>query len=637
MRCALLAIVAFGSAVPGLAQRVDDNATKSADDAFGTTVGNESVGLYSPDNVRGFSPVDAGNVRIDGLYFDQQAFVTNRLLEGRTVRVGLSAQGYPFPAPTGIGDYAIRRAGDDNILSVGAGYGPYGGWQVEADAKVSIVEGVLGIAGGVGIYREHGVFGGTPRNESFAVLPRWRPAEGVEILPFWSHIKFADDEAQPVIFSSGAFLPQKIKRRRFYGQPWADNSGGIGNYGVLARADLGGWILRGGVFRSAMVSDTGFSDLFLDTDRNGVSANHLIIADAPQKFASTSGEIRLQRALTEGPRRHTLTLAARGREQKRRFGGSDVIPLGADRIGVPDFVTKPTFTFGAQTRDTVRQKTGGVSYQGQWKDIGELSFGVQKTDYEKRTRTPTGALPTSTGRPVLFNGTAALYATKSLAIYAGYTRGLEESAAAPNNATNKDEAPPAIGTRQIDAGVRWAIDPDLKLVIGAFQVEKPYYNLNAANLFTKLGEVRHRGLELSLAGEVVKGLNVVAGTILLDAKVSGVEVDAGLIRNRPVGAISRFSILSLDYSIAAVKGLSVDAFVESTGDRYASATTALVVPPRAVLALGARYRFKAGDTPMTVRAQAVNVFNNYGWAVGGSGAFVYNRPRGFSLNLAADI
>ena len=637
MRCSVLAIVVLGTAMPVLAQRVDDNATKSADDAFGTTVGNESVGLYNPNNVRGFSPVDAGNVRIDGLYFDQQANITDRLIEGSTVRVGLSAQGYPFPAPTGIADYDIRRAGDDNILSLAAGVGPYGGWEAEADAKVSIIDGVLGIAGGAGIYRSHEVFGGTPHYESFGLLPRWRPAPGVEILPFWSRINYSEDEAQPIIFSSGAFLPQKIKRRQFFGQPWADNSGHNDNYGVLARADLGSWVLRGGVFRSAVVSQTGFSDLFLDTDRNGVAANHLIIADASQKYASTSGEIRLQRALTEGPRRHTLTLAARGREQKRRFGGSDLIALGADRIGQADFVAKPIFAFGAQTRDTVQQKTGGVSYQGQWKSVGELSFGVQKTDYEKTTQTPTGGLPTSTGKPWLFNGTAALYATKSLAIYAGYTRGLEESSAAPNIATNKDEAPPAIRTRQIDAGIRWAIDPDLKLVIGAFQVKKPYYNLNAANLFTKLGEVRHRGLELSLAGELVQGLNAVAGTVLLDATVSGVEVDAGLIRNRPVGVIKRYSILSLDYSIAAVKGLSVDAFAESTGDRYASATTALIVPPRAVLALGARYRFKAGETPMTVRAQVSNIFNNYGWGVGGSGAFFYNQPRRITLNVAADI
>ena len=99
------------SAAPALAQRTDDNAVTQADDAFGKSVGDENIGIYNPFQVRGFSPVDAGNVRIEGLYFDQQANPTQRLVNGSTVHVGISAQGYPFPAPTGIADYELRRPG----------------------------------------------------------------------------------------------------------------------------------------------------------------------------------------------------------------------------------------------------------------------------------------------------------------------------------------------------------------------------------------------------------------------------------------------------------------------------------------------------------------------------------------------
>ena len=60
-------------ATPAMAQvnRTDDNAVTSADDAFGQSVGNERGGLYGADDVRGFSPVEAGNGRINGLYFAQ--------------------------------------------------------------------------------------------------------------------------------------------------------------------------------------------------------------------------------------------------------------------------------------------------------------------------------------------------------------------------------------------------------------------------------------------------------------------------------------------------------------------------------------------------------------------------------------
>ena len=39
------------------AQRASENATTAAKDVFGTTVGNESIGIYNSNDVRGFSPI----------------------------------------------------------------------------------------------------------------------------------------------------------------------------------------------------------------------------------------------------------------------------------------------------------------------------------------------------------------------------------------------------------------------------------------------------------------------------------------------------------------------------------------------------------------------------------------------------
>ena len=86
---ALTALVLLGMASSplALAQRTQDNATAKSDDAFGRSVGNESVGIYNPDDVRGFSPIDAGNVRLEGLYLDRQTDPTQRLIEGSAIRV----------------------------------------------------------------------------------------------------------------------------------------------------------------------------------------------------------------------------------------------------------------------------------------------------------------------------------------------------------------------------------------------------------------------------------------------------------------------------------------------------------------------------------------------------------------------
>src|SRR5665213_318891 len=77
-----LALSALGGGTAH-AQPPSENAVADAADAFGMVVDRESIGLYSAGNVRGFSPVQAGNVRIDGLYFDA---ISNGNLPARIVR-----------------------------------------------------------------------------------------------------------------------------------------------------------------------------------------------------------------------------------------------------------------------------------------------------------------------------------------------------------------------------------------------------------------------------------------------------------------------------------------------------------------------------------------------------------------------
>ena len=123
------------------AQHASDNPVTAADDAYGLTLGLESVGIYSPGLVRGFDPRTAGNVRIDGLYFDQQGALSDRVVEGSTIRVGVSEIGFAFPAPTGIVDYDLRGLGGDKPgATVIANVGPYQAWGVSVDGALPLAD-----------------------------------------------------------------------------------------------------------------------------------------------------------------------------------------------------------------------------------------------------------------------------------------------------------------------------------------------------------------------------------------------------------------------------------------------------------------------------------------------------------------
>lgn len=626
--------ILLASTTPALAQRTDENAVASATDAFGTSVGNERVGLYFPQSARGFSPVQAGNVRIEGMYFDYQADLNTRLISGSNVRVGLTAQGYPFPAPTGVADFSLRLPGSEAIASTVIGIGPFGGPRVEVDAQIPVTE-TLGLAAGVGVNQQEIYHGGDQRVLTAAAIARWRPVANVEIIPFWSVQDEDGAEAQPIIFTSGDYLPPRFERRRYFGPEWAQNEGQDFNYGLLTTFTSGDWTLRGGAFRSIAHDERNFTPLFLNTTPEG-EADRVVIADQRRRFASTSGELRLTRQSTEGERLHLLHLMTRGRIQDRRYGGGQRFDLGRGRIDEPILAAEPILSSGAQTTDEVRQLTAGLGYEGRWRDVGELSLGIQRTFYEKTVVRPSGPLPVSESSPWLFNGTLSVLAGRDLVFYAGYSKGLEESPVAPDVAVNRGEAPPAIITEQMDAGFRLNLSPTLRLVAGVFDVRKPYFALDPDLIFRELGEVRNRGLELSVAGQITPRLSIVLGAVFLDATVSGDAVDLGLIGRRPVGSIGRVVNGALDWNLPWAEGLSLDLAYEASSDRDANAANTLVIPARYVFSLGGRYRFDLLDKPATFRAQLASVNDAYGFNNLGEG-FYYNPPRRFQMSLTVDM
>jgi len=624
---------------PAFAQRASDNAVTAAEDAFGTSIGNESIGLYSASSVRGFSPVSAGNVRLEGVYLDRQGSFSQRLISGSTIRVGLAAQGYPFPAPTGIVDYHLRPIGDRALVSVVAGSFGYGSRSIELDGQLPVSD-HLGLAGGASISHDEYYDGADATYVEAAIMPRWRPSDALEIIPFWSSKVGKNEEVTPTIITGGSYAPPHAPRRRYFGQSWAAKDTQSVNTGLIVKSRLGdNWAVTGGAFRSTYNTGENYAQDFLQTTPGGRTLGE-ITADPGQRYASTSGELRVSHSFADGPRLHTIHVSVRARSVDSRYGGeADPIPLGALQLGQARRIPYPgPFTFDELTTDHVRQTTIGVAYEGRWKDVGELSLGIQRADYSKTIDLPETPLDTRTReRPWLLSASGAIYLSRALALYGSYTRGLEESGLAPNSAANRNQALPAIRTRQADAGIRWAVLPRMTLVAGVFDVRKPYFNTDERNVFTILGDVRHRGIEVSLAGNPTPNLNLVAGAVLMEPRVTGPAVDIGRVGRRPLGQPSTILRGNANYSLPFLAGLSVDAALSYDGRRPASRDNMVSLAPYMLLDLGVRYQFKMGKSPTTLRIQMQNVTNSYTYEILGSNTYALMDKRRLSAFLAVDF
>jgi len=634
------AALALVSLQPAAAQRAAENAVAAASDGFGVTVGAERVGVYSPSSVRGFSPITAGNRRIEGLYFDLGGNgLTNRLYSRATVRVGLPALSYPFPAPSGIVDYELRKAGAEPVLSVVVQRPAYGGYSLEVDGQAPLAEGRLRLAAGVGLASNTYVDGRDTQARSVAVVPTLR-LDGAEWTGFFGVAQTGGD-VPAILTTVGPRLPPSVDTSRFYGQRWIDNDQVSRTYGLLGRVALGEDLtLRLGVFESRSVRKRTYTDLFLNVQPDG-SATSVVVSDPRLPARWTSGEARLSRDFDVGGVEQALHLAVRGRDKRLEMGGSAQAALGPSRIGVLTPAPEPAFVYGTPMVNHVRQLSVGAAWIGRWNGV-EANLGLQKADYSSEV-TRNGRSDRTGDTPWLYNATLAWAPRSWLGFYGGVTQGLEESAGPPASAANRDEAVPASRTRQADAGVRlvWA---KLRLVAGVFEIERPYYGVGADNLYRPLGRVRNKGIEVSLAGPATERLSVVAGLVLMDPRVTGEAYDAGRAGKRPVNAAGRQARLDMEYRVPRVDGLSLSLAAQHTGDLPASTAAyaalggrQLEVPSATTVDLGARYRFAAGGTPVTVRAQVLNVFDVRHPTVVSGNTFTSADSRRVTLQLAADF
>lgn len=279
-----------------------------------------------------------------------------------------------------------------------------------------------------------------------------------------------------------------------------------------------------------------------------------------------------------------------------------------------------------------------AGYELIWQGIGELNLGLTRSDYRKQVTEP-GLTPISRrDRDWLWNAALAVPISDKLTIYAATTRGLEESGTAPGNAANANEVLPALRTKQVEAGLRYRLTDNIRFAGAWFDLRKPYFEIDQTdNVYRILGEVRHRGVELSLSGEPITGVSVVAGAVFLDPVVTGEAVDDGRLGRRPIGRTRTLVDASVDWTPAGQKAISLDLRVLYEGGRIADTLNRFSIPARATIDVGGRYRFKLGKSPATLRLKLANAFDVYGWRVFGGGGFKPNAPRRLTVSITGDF
>lgn len=632
-----------------------NNALNQAEDGFGNQSGKESIGIYSDEKVRGFSPTKAGNLRIEGMYFDRRAYLGHLLQDGSKVRVGATVNGYPFPAPTGIVDYQLRKAGEQAefsyALELENSRRGNGDLATDVNALIPLNAAdspwLYGVSLAASVFKEV-----TPHREaslyrSAAVVGHLRSKAnadyGFELLPFYSLDQVPYETPHAFWYTREGQFPADqllhLANKAGLKPAWMRDHGVAHTYGLIYRQDFHNqWQLRASYIRSEADFPKRSSHVFEQLD-NGRWQN-MFYAERDYQKQADSYELRLTKGWRQTDSQHQVHAVWRGRRVQQYYGGEAVLDMGeldlsrgivqanAQSSRYPD-------NFTERTLDKIRQQNLGLAYDYKNKDFS-VNLGLMKTYYDKQSWNGDGLerrYSQNREQPVFGYWNVSLNLPASWSLYAGQTQGLEESGVAPVSATNRFMALPAIHTSQRDAGLRWQADTSVgavNAVLGWFEVSKPHFGFSADQTYQQIGQVRHRGIETSLAYKPNPQLNLVMAAVYLDAVVSGSQ--ASQQNNRPVGSMPLEWRAYLDYKLADSE-TSFDLGLQYRGKTLSSEIRGTHMNPNYQLQVGLRQQFQIANLQAQLRLQINNVLNRDHWELDSDNTFMMGKPRSYRLVL----
>lgn len=604
------------------AAAAQESAVKSAADAFGERVGIEQSGLYNEGEVRGFDLNDSGAYRIDDAYFSRASPLNDPVLAGVGVRVGVNAASLAYPAPSGVVNYRLREAGPVNELRLSGGFRDFGTRVIQGDG--SYRAGDISVAGGL-VWRPLSRWAAGSEGEAVDIgaVGAWQVAASQRLRVFGSLYKRHYDGDYAVVPTDPA-LPPPMKKLHQYSPAWADVEAVNMNMGVLYDGRFGGWTVDASAFRSIYDSD-GSDFTIVNAGRDG-QASATTFRTPGRTNVSDSAEARLGRQFDAGEFSHLLTASLRGRRSEVDLTSSLATPLGAFDLrdeDTPDGV-EPAWS-GTRGKDTVEQVTASAGYGLTWRDRVQLRLAAHRTRYDKTVLSTAGARTEGVSETTLYNASAIVSLTERTAMFGSWVTGLEEAGVAPTSAANRDEVLPPVEAEQFELGVRHSLRPGLTFIGALFNVSKPTSGFRADGTFGLVGEVRHRGVEGSIAGRVDDKTSIVLGAVAFQPKVTGPLVDAGLVGDRAAGISSRVANANIERQLW--DGWSVDASVGYWSERWVDTANTFRTPAVTTVSLGARRRFELAGRPALFRVLASNVTDAEGYWASASGLLWPIAPR----------
>ncbi|QXH49829.1 TonB-dependent siderophore receptor [Pseudomonas fakonensis] len=358
---------------------------------------------------------------------------------------------------------------------------------------------------------------------------------------------------------------------------------------------------------------------------------------------NTSFSAGLNGHLQTGPFSHQIALGATTMWTEQR---NAYVFYGARGTNIYDTqpIAKPTTpsSWGGDMGDPgVTGKTRNRSIAisdtvGMFDDRLLLTYGVRRQQlrvenyYYDGTSTNPSLDGSRNGAPYDKGVTTPVYgivykATDSISLYANRIEGLAQGPSAPAGTLNAGTLFPPGRTKQLEAGIK--LD---KQTYGAnlavFRIEKPSDGYRSGDLYVRDGEQVNKGIELSVFGEPIKGLRLMAGGTRMSSEQKK-TLNGANDGNDAIGVPTFQLNASVDWDVPGVPGLALNGRMLRTGGQYVNANNTLSLPTWNRFDVGARYKLKVSEKDLTLRVNVENLTDKNYWASANGGYMTQGDPR----------
>lgn len=608
------------------------------------------AGYYQDVSIRGF-PLDlATGFRFNGMMMSAEQL---QALEGKErveVLKGLGGLEAGVVEPGGLVNYVSKRPAEVHNLTLGT---DSHGSSYEALDLGTWFTPSFGVRVNAANEKTHGAIEHTDGRRSFlSIGADWKINEQATLLLDTDYQTSGGNSASGYQLLGGTSIPAHASRTRLLGyQPW-QRPVGIHSSNTSLRFNYrfsDTWNAQVSAGHSHTVIDDNvafaYGCFYAEACASGAAPGYFFAPNGDYDVydyrspddTRQNDEVRgvVTGSFATGALDHEINLGAsafRRTVDQRPYVYDYVGTANIDDRVVPVFDPSPNQPGVSVRRLTSWQRTlfaiDRIHMGEQW----QVLAGARLVKLDERAYDDTGALERDTRETKTLPQAAVLWQpTAPLTTYLSYGEGISLGREAPYWTSNGGTTLAPLHSRQVEAGVKYAVSDVLDLQAALYRIRQSYQFARPDDTaegftFVQQGQEVHTGIELNLAGQVTDRLRITASANAIRARAE--NTGAPSYEDHQVVNVPRWrTAVYADYSLPFVQGLAV-----MGGWRYASSNVATPdgatrVPGYHVFDAGLRYATTVSGHAMTWRLNVDNVFNRFYWRdTGTSGGDAYLFP-----------